>query len=220
MGERRRGRGGEDLCVGRAARLFMAHPLTYFARFASSPIQLPQLVTDRAKSVIPDVSTLHLADSAHETHVGAPLELSPIGARKRSRHQLTIPLHPINSLRLGTDSDPFLTAAMPGLYVQYLSWGAELLELVCGGWVLGGDGGELGVKNLWKRTGKPPPGADGKALTAVRERSQLQGVLTGPITVKEEVLKLLNDTLFIPGMPDIRCENLHNKKKIPSIVAD
>ncbi|KAG0644355.1 hypothetical protein HOY80DRAFT_1074288 [Tuber brumale] len=64
---------------------------------------------------------------------------------------------------------------------------------------------------LWERSRKPPPGPDGKALTAVSERSGLWAVVVAwPIALREKVSRLLNDTLFIPRVPDIYFEHTHH----------
>ncbi|KAG0634135.1 mitochondrial small ribosomal subunit Rsm22-domain-containing protein [Tuber brumale] len=237
--EEGRGGGDEDLHAhGSPPRHFRAHPLTDVGRFASSHIKLPPLVRERTESVIAGAAPSHLADSAHNTLGGPRLQFSPSYARKRSKHLLTIPLNPINNRMSDMDANVFLTAVMPGLYAQCLSSLTELRKRLGGDWVLGGDGGEPGVNNVldvggggagvlaWRsvveaeeetrkdllseRTGKPPSGPDGKALPAARERSGLRAVVVaGPTTLRQKVSKLLDDTLFIPRVPDIYFENIH-----------
>ncbi|KAG0130298.1 hypothetical protein HOY82DRAFT_562569, partial [Tuber indicum] len=126
------GGGGEDLGADGSPLVFRTHPLTSVGRFPSSQIGLPQWVRDRTESVIADVATLHLVESAHKTLSGPQLLLSPIYARKRSKHQLTIPLNPVNSHMSDMDANVFLTAVMPGLYAQCLSSLTELRKRLGG----------------------------------------------------------------------------------------
>ncbi|KAG0637772.1 hypothetical protein HOY80DRAFT_1138059 [Tuber brumale] len=189
-------------------------------------VGLPPWVRDWAGSVIVDVVTSHLAESLHKTFSSPHLQLSPTYARKRSNNQLPIPLSQVNN-----------HMSVLGL--------TELWKRLGGDWVLGGDGGEPGVKNvldvgsggagmlalrsvveagevvrrdeLSERTGKPPPGPDGKALPAVRGRSGLQtAAVTGPMALREKVLRLLGDALFIPQVPDIYFENRHHTPDAPT----
>jgi len=217
-----------------------SHPLTSIGRFATYPgcIQLPPSIKDQTESIIADVATPHLMGSAHETLGGAPLTFSPIYAGKRSKRSLDIPLNPTHTKMLDMDANVFLAAVMPGLYAQCLSSLTELRRRLGGDWVLGGDGGEQGVKNVldvgsggagilaWRsiveaeeegrkdefseRTGKPPPGSDGKALPAARERSGFRAVVvTGSLALRQKASRFLDNTTFVPRMPDIYFENLH-----------
>lgn len=140
------------------------------------------MVRDQTESVIADVITSHLAESAHWTLSGPHLQFSPIYVRKQSNYQLTIPLSPINSNMSDMNVEVVLTGVMPGLHGQYLSLLTELRKSLGGHWMLGGDRGQLGVKNVLEaqeevrrdgrseRTGKPIPGPGGKALLVARER--------------------------------------------------
>ena len=132
--------------------------------------------------MIADVTTSHLAESAHWTLSGPHLQFSPIYVRKQSNYRLTIPFSPINSNMSDMNAEVFLTRVMPGLHGQYLSLLTELRKSLCGNWMLGGGWGQPGVKNvleaqeevrrdgLSERTGKPIPGPGGKALLVARER--------------------------------------------------
>jgi len=219
---------------------FQTHPLTSIGRFGTRPgsILLPQLVKDRTESIIPDGVTQHLIESAQETLGGSLFTFSPIYAGKRSKRSLDILLNPTHTHMSDMDANVFLTAVMPGLYAQCLSSLTELRRRLGGDWVLGGDGEERGVKNVldvgaggagmlaWRsiveaeeegrkdelleRAGEPPPGPDGRALPAARERSPLRAVVvTAPIALRQRVSKYLDNTTFIPRMPDIYFENLH-----------
>ncbi|KAG0138539.1 mitochondrial small ribosomal subunit Rsm22-domain-containing protein [Tuber indicum] len=232
------GGGGEDLHANGSPPFFRTHPLTSAGRFESSQIRLPPSVRDGTESVIADVAASHLAESAHKTLGGPHLQFSPVYSRKRSKHTLTIPLNPMNSRMSGMDADVFLTAVMPGLYAQCLSSLTELRKRLGGDWVLGGDG-EPGVRNVldvggggagvlaWRsvieveeelrkdrlsgRTEKPPHGPDGGALPAGGERSGMRAVVVaGSIDLRGKVSRLLDDTLFIPRMPNIYFENLNH----------
>ncbi|KAG0644350.1 hypothetical protein HOY80DRAFT_997020 [Tuber brumale] len=155
----------------------------YVGRMASSSqIRLPLSVRGWTESVIADFAASHPANSAHSTLGGPHLQLSPIYARKRSKHQLTIPLNQIHSRMLGMDPDLPLTPVVRGCKDE-----------------------------LSERIGKPPPGPDEKSLTAVRERSGLWAVVVaGPIALGKKVSMLWDDTLFFPRLPDIYFENLHH----------
>ncbi|CUS14500.1 unnamed protein product, partial [Tuber aestivum] len=212
--------------------LFRTHPLTSIGRFATYPfaIQFPPSMKHRTKSVIANVPTSHLIDSAQATLGGSPFIHSPIYSKKRSKRELQIPLNPTTAQFSDMDAHVFLTALMPGLYAQCLSSLTELRRRLGSDWVLGGDRGEQGVRNVldvgsggagvlaWRsiveaeeerrrdelseRTGKPLPAGERSGLRAV--------VVTGSIALRRKVSQLLDDTIFIPRMPDIYFENLHH----------
>ncbi|KAG0127182.1 hypothetical protein HOY82DRAFT_613730 [Tuber indicum] len=159
------------------------------------------------RSLLPAVSPLLRSDFHHG---GPQLQLSPIYARKRSNHQLTIPLNPVNNHMSDMGVNVFLAAVMPALYARCLSSLTELRKRLGGDWVLGG--GEPGVTNgeLAEISGQRPPGPDGNALPGARGRSGLRTVVvTGPMALEEKALRLLGDALFIPRVPDIYFKNVH-----------
>ncbi|PUU82708.1 mitochondrial small ribosomal subunit Rsm22-domain-containing protein [Tuber borchii] len=206
-----------------------SHPLTSIGRFATYPgcVHLPPSIKDQTESIIADVAAPHLMDSAKETLGGSLFTFSPIYAGKRSKRCLHIPLNPTHAKMSDMDANVFLTAVMPGLYAQCLSSLSELRRRLGGDWgvknVLDiGSGGagilawrsiveaeEEGRKDEFsERTGKPGP--DGKALPAAWERSGFRAVVvTGSLALRQKASRLLDNTTFIPRMPDIYFENLH-----------
>ncbi|KAG0635192.1 hypothetical protein HOY80DRAFT_1094645 [Tuber brumale] len=157
----------------------------------SSRIRLPPLVRDQT-------------DGPH-------LQFSPICARKRSNRQLTIPLNPINSNMLDMDAEVFLTGVMPGLYGQCMSLLTKLRKLLGGDWVLGGDRGQPGVKNAFEAE------AEVERLSPWREKDWIGAVVAaGPIALREKVSKLLDDTPFIPRVPNTYFESLHHMLGAPT----
>jgi len=216
------------------------HPLTSIGRFGTHPSTIlpPPSMRDRTESLIADVATPHLMEAAQNTLGGSLFTFSPIYAAKRSKRSLDILSNPTHTHMSDMDANVFLTAVMPGLYAQCLSSLTELRKRLGGDWVLGGDGEEQGIRNVldvgsggagifaWRsiveaeeerrkdelleRAGKPPPGPDGKALPAARERSKLRAVVvTAPLVLRQKLSKFLENTTFIPRMPDIYFENLH-----------
>ncbi|KAG0633517.1 hypothetical protein HOY80DRAFT_1104888 [Tuber brumale] len=174
---------GEGLRADGSPLVFRTHPLTYVGQLAASQTRLPPLARDQTESVIAD-------------------------ARKRRKHQLTIPLNPINSRLSGIYPDVLLARGMGGC--MFSGWGEPGVYNVLDRSVIEAE--EEGWKDSFsERTGKPPPGPDGKALTAW-ERSRLWAVVAGLIALGEKVSKLLNYTLFIAQAPDIYFENAHHTR--------
>ncbi|KAG0641807.1 hypothetical protein HOY80DRAFT_1110819 [Tuber brumale] len=169
---------GEWLRAHGSPRSSRTHPLSYVGLFPSSQIRLPPSVRDRA-----------------ETLRAPHLQLPPIHARKRSKHQLTIPLNPIHSRMMGMDPDVFLTpvvfgadAGVPGV--------KDVLDVGCeGAWVL-----------VWRTEG-----------SGAREWSGLRAlVIAGPTDLREKVSKHFHQTPFFPRMPNIYFENLHPTPGAPA----
>ncbi|KAG0638992.1 hypothetical protein HOY80DRAFT_1016142 [Tuber brumale] len=121
------GDGGEGPRDDGSPSAFPTHLLTYIGRFASSR-------------------------TAHATLGGPHRQFSLTYARKRSKHQFTIPLNQISSHMSGKDADVFIAAVMPALHLR---------KRLGGDWVLGGNGGSCvlrmclmwGVGVLSKRKG-------------------------------------------------------------------
>ncbi|KAG0636990.1 hypothetical protein HOY80DRAFT_1086208 [Tuber brumale] len=185
---------GEDLRADGSPGLCRTPTLTYVSQFASYQIRLMPLFKHRAESVIADVVALHLGNSAHVTLGGPNSQFSPMYARKRSKHQLTIPLNPTHSRMSGLDPDMFLTAVARGCICR--ARGEGVGKRVS----LSFTGGEAEVwKHVFLRElGTNQLDPDRKALPVASERSGLWAVvIAGSTARREKVPKLWDDDLFI-----------------------
>lgn len=195
------------------------HPLTTAGRFRTSPatIQLPhETVIKPVTSLLADASNKHLAEVAQTTFGGPALPNSTATvSSKFNPTQAAIALEASQSYMGEMEGNAFMAAIMPGAYTTVMStlvevrkrlgaeWIRDLLAKKSGPLILDAGAGGAGVQ-AWREVlraewdlmhpdglppGKPPP--LGKAT-----------VVTGSPVLRYRASRLLDDTTFLPRLPD------------------
>jgi ribosomal protein RSM22 (predicted rRNA methylase) len=197
-----------------------AHPLTIAGRFKPSPstVFLPkETLVDPTALLLTRANHKHLAESANRIFGGRGLPNSASTAPARlGVEQKPIPLDPSQSDMGNIEADAYMASVQPGTYASVMSamvevrrrlgtgWLEHLLQNKKGGLILDAGSGGVGVlawhemlEAEWQRmheeSGNTSHGATplGKAT-----------VLTGSDTLRHRASKLLDNTTFIPRLPE------------------
>lgn len=209
------------------------HPLTAAGRFATSPttLQLPSdTFTDPVTALLADSPKKHLTDVALRTFGGPGLPNSTATpASKRHLQQQPIALEASQSRMTDMQANTYLAAIMPGAYATVMStlvevrkrlgadWLSELLAKEGGPRILDAGAGGAGVL-AWR-----------DVLRAEWERMHPEGVLnpaplgnatvvTGSSQLRQRASQLLENTTFLPRLPDyISARDLPYRKDDDSV---
>ena len=195
-----------------------AHPLTSLGRFATSPrtVFLPtEAVIKPVEHLLSDYSNKHLRDVCERTFGGGGLPNSPLTPRSgRTMPQVPVPLQASQHSMGEMEANAFMTVIMPSTYAAInsvlveirkrlgTSWLNRLLAQEGGPRILDAGAGGAGimawrdiVKAEWEALHSSdrnaPPAPVGKAI-----------VLTGSDTLRHRSAALLENTTFIPRLPD------------------
>lgn len=197
-----------------------AHPLTVAGRFKPSPstVFLPkESFVDPVTQLLTRANHKHLAESTNRIFGGPWLPQSASTAPARmGQEQKPIPLDPSRADMGNIESDAYMAAVQPGTYATVMStlvevrrrlgtpWIEHMLQKKGGPAVLDAGAGGAGiiawhevVKAEWQRmheeSGSTSHGSAplGKAT-----------VLTGSDTLRHRASQLLENTTFIPRLPD------------------
>jgi ribosomal protein RSM22 (predicted rRNA methylase) len=195
-----------------------AHPLTSLGRFATYPrtVYLPQeAVIKPVEHLLSDYSNKHLKDVCERTFGGGGLPNSPLTPRSgRTMPQVPVPLQASQHSMGEMEANAFVTVIMPSTYAAInsvlveirkrlgTSWLNRLLAQEGGPRILDAGAGGAGiiawrdvVKAEWgalhSSDGNAPPAPVGKAI-----------VLTGSDTLRHRSAAILENTTFIPRLPD------------------
>lgn len=212
--------------------LLRTHPLTSVGRFATFPhtIIVPPEVQLPTFDLLSSVPNKHLDQAAHKTLGGAGLPDSPVYHNKGGKNLSDVWLSVEDSRMSDISSAVFMAAVMPGYYAQALSALTELRRRLGGDWVLGG-GDEPGVTNIldvgaggaavlaWRnimaaehaRRQDQTPGEteDPAAAAAADPVAGLKAtVVTAPDSLRHRVSRLLDNTIFLPRLPDRNPDNV------------
>ncbi|KAH7126674.1 37S ribosomal protein-like protein Rsm22 [Dendryphion nanum] len=197
-----------------------AHPLTIAGRFKPSPstIYLPKgTFVDPITTLLTRANHKHLAESANQVFGGSGLPHSATTAASHlNRQQKPIPIDPSHSDIGSIQADAYLAAVMPGTYAAVTSTLVEVRRRLGSTW----------IERLLKRKGGPvvlDAGAGGAGILAWNEVlkaewARIQAdegkadigaaplgkstVLTGADTLRHRASRLLENTTFIPRLPD------------------
>jgi ribosomal protein RSM22 (predicted rRNA methylase) len=201
--------------------LWRAHPQTILCRFGTSPstIYLP-----KERLVLPITELLertnkkHLSNAAERAFGGPGLPYSTSTPEsKKLLQQKHIGLDPVQHKMSEIEADAYMGAVMPGVYASVMSTLVETRKRLGSSW----------IRDLFFRSGGEGPrvldaGGGGAGIIAWREMLQaewdiLRGegvvkpesascgkstVLTGPLTLRHRVSSLLQNTTFLPRLPD------------------
>lgn len=208
----------EDEDVEPEDRDMRSHPLTKLGRFTTNPSTtfLPrQTFTRPIEQVMSNFSNKQLKELCERKFGGPGLPDSPLTPRSgRSRPQLPIPLEAGQHTMGQMEANAFLASVMPPVYASILatltetrkrlgtSWVNKLLSRPGGPRVLDAGSGGVGVlawrdivdahwSSLHTSDKNPPPAPQSKAV-----------VLTGSDALRHRAAALLDNTTFVPRLPD------------------
>ena len=194
------------------------HPLTRLGRFATYPrtVFLPQeAVIKPVEHLLSDYSNKHLKEVCERTFGGGGLPNSPLTPRSgRTMPQVPVPLSASQHSMGEMEANAFMTVIMPSTYAAISSvlvenrkrlgssWLSRLFTQEGGPRILDAGAGGAGIiawrdivraewKVLHSSDRNAPPAPVGKAI-----------VLTGSDTLRHRSAALLENTTFIPRLPN------------------
>lgn len=194
------------------------HPLTAAGRFGTSPatIQISkETVVDPITALLSDASNKQLGEVARKTFGGPGLPNSTATLARAHLKQQPISLE-ASQFKMGEmEGNAYLAAIMPGVYATAMSalvevrkrlgskWLRNLIQRDEGPRVLDAGGGGAGIL-AWREIMR----ADWKAMhpDGLPQDKQIpygkSTVVTGSAALRNRASHLLDDTTFIPRLPD------------------
>jgi ribosomal protein RSM22 (predicted rRNA methylase) len=196
-----------------------AHPLTVAGRFKPSPstVYLPkEALVDPTALMLTRANHKHLAETSHRIFGGKGLPFSSsTPAARLGRDQKPIALDASRADMGDIEADAFLAAVQPGTYASVMSalvevrrrlgtsWIEHLLQKK-GGTILDAGSGGVGIL-AWHEVLQ----AEWKRMHEESDKTSLEDaplgkatVLTGSDTLRHRASKMLENTTFIPRLPD------------------
>jgi ribosomal protein RSM22 (predicted rRNA methylase) len=194
------------------------HPLTIVGRFSTSPrtIYLPQQsFVHPIQKILSDYSSKHVKETSERVFGGPGLPNSPLTPRiSRTLPQTSIPLDASQHGMGAMEANAYISAVWPSTYAAVTSvlvetrkrlgsqWLRDLLMKDGGASVLDAGGGGVGIlawrdiitaewESLHSSDAVPPPAPLGKST-----------VLTGADNLRYRAATLLENTTFLPRLPD------------------
>ena len=194
------------------------HPLTLAGRFGTSPatIQIPRdTVVDPITAVLADASNKHLSEVARKVFGGDGLPNSTATIIRPHLRQKEIALEASQYNMGEMESNAYLAAIMPGAYATVMSILVEIRKRLGSEW----------IRKLIEKEGSPrvlDAGAGGAGVFAWREILRAEWkvmhpdglppnkpppygkstVVTGSSALRNRASRLLDNTTFIPRLPD------------------
>ena len=207
--------GGGVHTTGDSAR---THPLTAAGRFGTWPstIQISkETVVDPITGLLSDASNKHLKEVALKTFGGPGLPTSTATIKRPNVKQQPIALEAKQSYMGDMECNAYMAAIMPGAYATVMSTLVEVRKRLGSGW----------LRSLLQKEGGPrvlDAGSGGAGVLAWREILRAEWelmhpegvpydkavpygkstVVTGSATLRHRVSNLLDNTTFIPRLPD------------------
>ena len=195
-----------------------AHPLTAVGRFGTSPstIQIPKdTVVDPTTALLADASNKHISEAAHKAFGGKGLPNSTATIKRPNLKQEPLGLEASQYQMGEMEGNAFVTAIMPGAYASIFSTLVEVRKRLGSQWLHG----------LMHQPGGPrilDAGAGGAGVLAWREILRAEWgaadkgdltedakvpygkstVVTGSAVLRHKASRLLDNTTFIPRLPD------------------
>ena len=195
-----------------------AHPLTAIGKFGTSPstIQLPKdTVVDPTTELLGDASNKHLSEAAHEAFGGKGLPNSTATIKRPNLKQEPIGLE-ASQYKMGEmEGNAFVAAIMPGAYAAIFStlvetrkrlgsqWLHGLMQQPGGPRILDAGAGGAGVL-AWREILRAERGAadEGELAEDTKIPYGQSTVVTGSAVLRHKASRLLDNTTFIPRLPD------------------
>lgn len=212
------------------------HPLTAAARSGTSPatLQIPKTsIVLPVAAILRDASNKHLTEVAHKTFGGVGLPNSTATPSTAGRHlqQAPMALEASQKYMGDMEGNSYLAAIMPGAYSVVMNTLVEIRKRIGSEW----------LRNLLKKEGGPrilDAGAAGAGVQAWREILQAEWksmhpdgvsdsnpaplgkatVVTGSNVLRHKASRLLENTTFLPRLPDYNPERDHPTLGTPNIV--
>jgi ribosomal protein RSM22 (predicted rRNA methylase) len=196
-----------------------AHPLTVAGRFKPSPstIFLPkESLVDPTALLLTRANHKHLAETSHRIFGGKGLPYSAsTPAARLGREQKPIPLDASRADMGNIEADVYMASVQPGTYASVMSalvevrrrlgtpWIEHLLQKK-GGTILDAGSGGVGIlawheilQAEWQRMHEESGNTSQDAAPLGKAT-----VLTGSDTLRHRASKMLENTTFIPRLPD------------------
>ncbi|KAH4965031.1 hypothetical protein HBI67_126660 [Parastagonospora nodorum] len=196
-----------------------AHPLTLAGRFKPSPstVFLPkETLVDPTALLLTRANHKHLAETSNRIFGGQGLPLSASTPPARlGREQKAIPLDPSQADMGNIEADAYMASVQPGTYASVMSalvevrrrlgspWMEHILEKK-GGTILDAGSGGVGVlawhevlQAEWQRLHEQSGNTSQDAAPLGKAT-----VLTASDTLRHRASRLLDNTTFIPRLPD------------------
>lgn len=222
--------GGQEEGEGHMLR---THPLTKLGRFETFPSTTvtPTSITKPTTALLSGVNNKHLDDAIFRI-LGSKLEKTPVMTEHSNKSYNTIPLDTSHAMS-DMEGNVFMAMILPGYYAQSLSTLTELRRRLGRDWILGSEhSGEKGVKLVLDvGTGGAGVLAWRAMVEAERqlredEASEIKGeekpsekpasteetpipaeqkavVVMGSNTLRHRMATILENTTFIPRLPDM-----------------
>ncbi|PSN69941.1 hypothetical protein BS50DRAFT_571263 [Corynespora cassiicola Philippines] len=197
-----------------------AHPLTIAGRSKGSPstVFLPkETLVDPTSLLLTRANPKHLAESANRMFGGPGLPYSATTASARlGKEQKPIPLDPSQSDMGNIEADTYMASVQPGTYASVMSALVEVRRRLGTGWmerilqkkggnVLDAGSGGVGIlawheilKAEWDRT-HDESGSTSRSDAPLGKAT----VLTASDTLRHRASRLLENTTFIPRLPEM-----------------
>ena len=223
----------DDLISGDSIR---THPLTAAARSGTSPatLQIPRsAIVEPVMAILRDASNKHLNEVAQKTFGGIGLPNSTATPSTAGRHlqQAPIALEASQKYMGEMEGNVYLAAIMPGAYASVMSTLVEIRKRIGSEW----------LRNLLRKEGGPrilDAGAAGAGVQAWREVLEAEWklmhpegvsedksaplgkatVVTGSNVLRHKASRLLQNTTFLPRLPDYNPERDHPTLGTPNSV--
>jgi len=194
------------------------HPFTRLGKFATNPgnvLLSHEEFVRPVNKIMSNFSNKHLKDMCEKTFGGPGLPDSPLTPRSgRSRAQLPLPIHASQHSMGEMEANAFLTTVMPPTYAAVMSVLVETRKRLGATW----------LNKLFAKEGGPrilDAGAGGAGILAWREvikahwdamhdsdrdppppPASKSVVLTGSDPLRRRAAALLENTTFVPRLPD------------------
>ena len=194
------------------------HPLTAAGRFGTWPstIQISkETVIDPTTGLLSDASNKHLKEVALKTFGGPGLPTSTATIKRPNVKQQSIALEAKQAYMGEMECNAYMAAIMPGAYATVMSTLVEVRKRLGSGWLQGLLQKEGGPRVLDAGSGGAGVLAWREILRAEWELMHPNGVpyeravpygkstvVTGSATLRHRVSNLLDNTTFIPRLPD------------------
>lgn len=223
----------DEFVSGDAAR---THPLTAAARSRTTPATLQihkTRIVEPVTAILRDASNKHLTEIAQKTFGGVGLPNSTATPSTAGRHlqQAPIALEASQKYMGEMEGNVYLAAIMPGAYAAVMSTLVETRKRIGSEW----------LRSLLRKEGGPrilDAGAAGAGVQAWREvlRAEWKSmhpdgvpegkpaplgkatVVTGSNVLRHKASRLLENTTFLPRLPDYNPERDHPTLGKPNLV--
>ncbi|OMP88665.1 37S ribosomal protein S22, mitochondrial [Diplodia seriata] len=212
--------GEEEEDDGPTGDQIRTHPLTLIGRFATRPttLQLPKKeFIEPVSDILAAANNKHLAEVSSRVFGGHRLPHSTATPRPMGGElvQKPIPLEPSQLSMSPMEGDSYLAAVMPGTYAAITSILVEVRKRLGTEWIEGllkkehgplildvssGGAGVVALREILKAEWERMQEASGSSPTAAPTGKA--SVITGSDTMRRRVARFLENTTFLPRLPD------------------